>query len=601
VILKSIPANQADRNVYEDHMDIVETMVFQNTCSGTYSMTLPTKLLYCFQMVFDCPNLEVTINSEDGGDPINGVEAVSGKKILINRDINTMTLDYSGENTADATVNGNIRDLQYYHKSGGANGFKGNLTVNGTIETGYVYGKSTVSITNIGEDLPLSGAINQKFENVSQSTPIILNSEVNVAGIQMLESYSEDECELSYSYSDNNWWELSVKPRSGVDSAAGAWLEQPITEYNPDFMISDICWGEYTSLRLENVGNADEPLILEGGANGKGLKFLGIFGDANYIAVNCPVDQLSVYGQSYTDEDLRLSINSAVREMELHNLTGKDDMVTLGSGGSVQSGIVYKTMFGNRYFGPVSGSRTLYSEAQIRVLSWKNGEWLRVLLPSDNEVSKAVGNMTDQETAIIDTNQDAQVQPGDYAEALDKLGAIPDDVEAAFDLYVNRYTIDESGNLNFVEKITELKDPVTISVANPTGKAVAVVRLHEKTDATGKTLVADRLTPYSNDKVLTFASDGFSTYLLMTEPEGIDPAKLTRITLPTGIKRIEEGALEGVAAQAVIVPAGCEYIGDRAFANCPNLVYVSYPAGVTIEGDPFAGSTVKICNVFEVQ
>ena len=82
----------------------------------------------------------------------------------------------------------------------------------------------------------------------------------------------------------------------------------------------------------------------------------------------------------------------------------------------------------------------------------------------------------------------------------------------------------------------------------------------------------------------------------------IDPATLTKIiTLPATTKRIEEYAFAGIDAEAIIVPAGCEYIGDRAFVNCPNLVYVSYPESATLEGDPFAGSNVKAYNVYEVQ
>ena len=70
---------------------------------------------------------------------------------------------------------------------------------------------------------------------------------------------------------------------------------------------------------------------------------------------------------------------------------------------------------------------------------------------------------------------------------------------------------------------------------------------------------------------------------------------------PEDLTRIEANAFEGIDAEAIVVPAGCEYIGDRAFANCPNLVYVSYPESATLAGDPFAGSNVKTYNVYEVQ
>lgn len=79
----------------------------------------------------------------------------------------------------------------------------------------------------------------------------------------------------------------------------------------------------------------------------------------------------------------------------------------------------------------------------------------------------------------------------------------------------------------------------------------------------------------------------------------VDPTKI--LHLPEDLTRIEANAFEGIDAEAIVVPAGCEYIGDRAFANCPNLVYVSYPESATLAGDPFAGSNVKTYNVYEVQ
>ncbi len=44
---------------------------------------------------------------------------------------------------------------------------------------------------------------------------------------------------------------------------------------------------------------------------------------------------------------------------------------------------------------------------------------------------------------------------------------------------------------------------------------------------------------------------------------------------------IEEEAFAGAAFEAVIIPEGCTSIDSRAFADCPNLVYVRIPASVT--------------------
>jgi len=66
---------------------------------------------------------------------------------------------------------------------------------------------------------------------------------------------------------------------------------------------------------------------------------------------------------------------------------------------------------------------------------------------------------------------------------------------------------------------------------------------------------------------------------------------LTTLYLPSMLKEIEEEGFMGITAQAVIIPDGCTKIGSRAFADCPNLVYVYIPASVTsIAEDAFAGS-----------
>ena len=53
------------------------------------------------------------------------------------------------------------------------------------------------------------------------------------------------------------------------------------------------------------------------------------------------------------------------------------------------------------------------------------------------------------------------------------------------------------------------------------------------------------------------------------------------LTIPSGTSRIEAEAFEGAACEVVIIPDGIESIGSRAFANCPNLIYVSLPADFT--------------------
>ena len=65
---------------------------------------------------------------------------------------------------------------------------------------------------------------------------------------------------------------------------------------------------------------------------------------------------------------------------------------------------------------------------------------------------------------------------------------------------------------------------------------------------------------------------------------------LLTLALPADLQIIEKEAFAGAAFEAVIIPDGCTSIGSRAFANCPNLVYVRIPASVTsIADDAFEG------------
>ena len=67
--------------------------------------------------------------------------------------------------------------------------------------------------------------------------------------------------------------------------------------------------------------------------------------------------------------------------------------------------------------------------------------------------------------------------------------------------------------------------------------------------------------------------------------------------LPASLKRIESGAFDGIGAEAVFIPAGCEYIGSGAFVNCGSLVYVEYYEGTKVEADAFekkAGLQIKV-------
>lgn len=93
---------------------------------------------------------------------------------------------------------------------------------------------------------------------------------------------------------------------------------------------------------------------------------------------------------------------------------------------------------------------------------------------------------------------------------------------------------------------------------------------------------------YSSDEG-TNRVDGTSVRVIVTDASWTDELKL-----PDGLTRIEEGAFQGGAFQTVYIPDGCTSIGSKAFADCPNLRYVSYAAGTEIAEDAFEGSDVQV-------
>jgi hypothetical protein len=69
-----------------------------------------------------------------------------------------------------------------------------------------------------------------------------------------------------------------------------------------------------------------------------------------------------------------------------------------------------------------------------------------------------------------------------------------------------------------------------------------------------------------------------------------DDSEYTTMTLPAALNVIDEEAFEGIAANKVIVPDGCERIEARAFMNCPNLREIHIPNSVySIGDDVFSG------------
>ena len=71
------------------------------------------------------------------------------------------------------------------------------------------------------------------------------------------------------------------------------------------------------------------------------------------------------------------------------------------------------------------------------------------------------------------------------------------------------------------------------------------------------------------------------TTLLKTEASQV----FTTLTLPAALTRIDAEAFAGIAADVVVLPQGCEYVGSGAFTDCPKLKVIYAPETAVFEGD----------------
>ena len=102
--------------------------------------------------------------------------------------------------------------------------------------------------------------------------------------------------------------------------------------------------------------------------------------------------------------------------------------------------------------------------------------------------------------------------------------------------------------------------------------------------------------PPSNtaEGVFLYESENFNNPLFQSQNitltiEALD--ELQVCTFPNDLTMIENNALSGVSCEAVIIPENCESIGEKAFSDCNNLIYVYVPESVSnMPANVFEGS-----------
>jgi hypothetical protein len=533
-------------------------IAFAGNCSGNMTLQIP-RSSFGASISCEAAGMNLTVTSE------------VKMQIL---DVEAGTVSYTGDadylelrtsedgQAADVTVNGNIGTLNL--RSGNDwDAYQGTLTLNGSITNGYVYSSASITVPNVPVpvDFDWIPNVNLSIDTNGESQTIIRNGEITLAGAEL---DPQDLYYFRYELQGNQWY-VGVRPKDDLNLAAPQAVS--LAPYKPDFSESDIAYGPRTDI---SIYNASEEVTL----NGQIYELLVWNSSA---IVNGPVLMLDEGATT----PYHLTINNRVDYLYVRDRS--DSNIYLGTNGYVGQGFWYRRLRGVAYFDTIGGAIDLYSSGQMHVMSWKNGQMIAAILPSDDTVTAAAG-LSGGMKASADINESsvAAMTPEEINEMYSYLAVTGDEAAAVFDATVTSYTLDENGNAIEGAGITNLNRDIEFQVSNNTGNACYVLRLHEENGS----VTATKLTEASANDTIVFESNLFSKYVLV---KSNGEQHLNTLTLPAGLRRIEDNAFEGGMFQAVIVPDECEYIGHEAFKDCTELIYISYPANAAVEEDAFDG------------
>lgn len=598
VELMTLPSDPAELKVITDHWDTTWQVIFGADCSGEVNWTVSADAYFglCFEV--HAENLELNVD----GMLVNSINRIliDGGEMNYTGNARTLYLykNSSGHSEPNLTVTGQAEVLHFYDASS-SNAYTGSLTVHGKVLSGTVYGKTTISIPNISEEVVFEDVVRATFTDVEQENPIILNGVLNVTGVVPVENVTYQDYILQYHLMADGW-RLGLVPRDNSGKTYAAYIDD-VEQYNPNFTTDDIIWSDETQVYVSDVTNLGT-LKFDGGENGEGLGLLSL--SKCTVEVNCPVSSLGV-DQLYTDTlPTTVSINNAVNSLYLI-IRNTGSRITLGANGSVESGWLSRYQDDYRYFGKVTDG-DLYAEDRLQVMSWKQGQTISALLPSNSEVMGKIEGLPAGQTAMADVDQvDMDDLLDEEQQVLDSfLAENGGSAVGVFDATITTYATDAEGNLIKTGETAELTGGgVGFTVSNSAGKDGYVVRLHDEENVMTATILEDT---DDSDDTLTFTSNLFSKYVIInpvTVPDawGWEYEAGERMIRITGAGRV---LLTGPAPwlgwgyhiDRVMIDEGITEIGANVFAGLQGRVRIDFRQEKmpVIAADAF-GSTKAVC------
>ena len=538
IVFDAIPENAEDRAVYED-LDTPTWLLFYENTSGSYTLDFSAKKAENLQLVESySTGLALTVTGPAGG-KLPSLVALGCTTLIYNGDIQRAIFRDTGCRTPSVTINGNVEEFAYYDESSNSI-FHGEVTVNGTIGKGTVYGKAELEVPGISRNnrkIILDNLGTTGFTNVTQHEPIITliddvpdgdgegthkESRLNLQGQTASPlDLSLDMFETAYDfYPDRVAFYLEPKDEArAIGITQGATIYDIRAEdYNPDFTPDDIIRGGNTVVYFRNSGTSNKITLNskpDSVAEGE-YEIRSLYLEGCNVEIDCPVRGIMIWQFASDQEPVFAEINSRVNRLEMILNRGGGKIRT-GANGQVNSGTWMRGEYrGDRYFGTVGGNTAIVSDGGVKVPTARSGETTMAILPSDKTVTAAAG-LTDGSVASINVTdaEKSSLSPEEQQALEAYLGEndmTTENVANVIDVSVGQYE-QRDGNLSYVSDIHELASPVEISVSNDTEKEVQLVRLH----AENGQVSAEAVSEPTEAGMITFSSDKFSKYALISE------------------------------------------------------------------------------------